>query len=143
MKIYNGKIHLIGSGVYNGGSGGSGGTQVSVLEIGDEVLKRIFISDYLSNYLRVGDEVSLLVFNNLNKHALLGVKVNNKTYKTPLSSILVLFILKMIVFAVIVGGLGIFIADVQHMPLIKFAAILSSLVYIGLKIKALVQLNNF
>lgn len=64
MKTYSGTVKLIGAGTW-ATKGNSGGTTVSVLEIGDHTFKKIGLTDYLSNFLHTGDDVRILVYRTL------------------------------------------------------------------------------
>lgn len=143
MKIYKGKVKLIGSGAWIAGNNGDSGTQLSVLEIGDESLSRIYLSDYLSNYIKVGMDAELLVYKTIFKHAIVGMRVDGKTYKTPASTFLIYFLLQIVAFIGIVAGIGVTAGNVTHNSLISNSAIALCVLYVGIKIKSLVELISY
>jgi hypothetical protein len=143
MKTYKGKVRMIGAGTYVASNNGTGGTQISALEIGDETLTRIYLSDYLSNYLKVGEDAELLVYKTLSKHAIVGLRIGGKTYTTPIGSFLILFLLQIIAFVGIVAGIGVTAGNVSDNSLISSSAIVTCVIYVGLKVKTLIQLMGY
>lgn len=55
-KKYSGKLRLIGAGTWIGGT-----NEPSVIEIGEHTLRNTKYSDYLKNYLNVGEDVTIEV----------------------------------------------------------------------------------
>lgn len=143
MKTYKGKIKLIGSGTWIADNNGTGGTQISALEIGDETLTRIYLSDVMANYLKVGDDAELLVYKTLQKHAIVGMRVNGKIYKSPIDTFIFYFLLQIVAFVGIVAGIGVTAGNVSNNALISNSAIALCVIYAGFRIKALVELIGY
>jgi hypothetical protein len=61
IKIYSGKIRLIGAGSSQFSGGNSHLTVSSVVEIGDHVLKKIGYRSYIESYLNIGSDVDIAV----------------------------------------------------------------------------------
>ena len=78
MQIYQGEIHMIGNGTWMSGANGEGGTLLTVLEIGDKQIKRVYIPDYLKNYLTVGTDTRLLIMRASKNEAVLALEVDGK-----------------------------------------------------------------
>jgi len=86
MKVIEGDIGLVGGGTWTDGGGG-GKTVLSVLEIGDQQLKKILLTDYLANYVKPGKHARLLVSKGLSRGIITrpfiaAVEVDGKKYKT-------------------------------------------------------------
>ncbi len=93
MKTYRGKITRIGQGDWISNGSGGGKTTVSVFEIGVHTLQKLLISDYMINYVNVGEDVEILVSKGLSqglitRKYIAGIKVNGKIYKENLGTIL-------------------------------------------------------
>ncbi len=85
MKVYKGKITMIGQGDWSSKGSGGGQTTVSVFEIGEHNLRKLLITDYMMNYVKVGEEAEILVSKGLSqglitRQVILGIKVNGKKY---------------------------------------------------------------
>lgn len=106
MKIYNGKVNLIGNGTWMAGPNGEGGTLLTVLEIGDTHLKRVYIPDYLKNYLTVGTETRILIMKASKNEAVLALEVDGKKYKIERSLMRKYFMVKRIIAAIGIGIAG-------------------------------------
>jgi len=77
MKI-EGTLNMIGYGEWR-----SGRTKVTSVDIGEESLRNLWVPDYLKNYMRPGDDVTLLVLRMMWQRVLCGVRLpNGKTYAT-------------------------------------------------------------
>ena len=82
MKILSGEITLIGLGNY---LGDKEGTLISAFQIGNEEIYEVLIPDNLSNFIESGAIASVLLDDSLmpiwRPHRIVGVKVDDKTYK--------------------------------------------------------------
>ncbi len=143
MKTYSGKVNFIGAGTWQASSGGAGKTQLTVLEIGNHHFRNITVADYLSNYMKVGEEVEILVYKSFLLHSVLGVKVNGRVFKPSTVSIALIFHLQMIMFCMVVGGGGIAVATINESFLIGLIAIGLCIAYIWSKIKAIARMSRF
>lgn len=77
MKV-SGRLSMMGHGVWSSGS-----SKVSVIEIGEHTLRNVRVSDYLKNYLEVGDTLDIEVVPSFWGLLLVGVRRNGKTYVDP------------------------------------------------------------
>lgn len=91
MKIYKGKVNLVGAGTWEDGV-----TKLSVLEIGDKRIKDIYLSDYLSNYIIPGNNISILVGSGIRKYSVVAVRNNGRKYSDGLGKTLLWFVLAII-----------------------------------------------
>ena len=98
MKVYEGKINLIGHGSWQNSS-----TLLSVLEIGNKTLKNINLSDYLRNYINPGENIKILVYKGILSHFVAGVDNNGKKYKWGFGKFCFAAILKSILFTLVFG----------------------------------------
>lgn len=106
MKIYQGNIQLIGAGSWVHSSLiGSGVTKISVLEIGNERIRNIVVSDYLSNYLLINENVKILVHKGFFNRILVGIEMNNSKYKDFVNYISFWAIIKSIILGFIIKGI--------------------------------------
>jgi len=107
MKIYEGEVGVLGHGTWSDGGGG-GKTILSVLEIGDQQLKRIVLPDYLANYLTPGQRSRVLVGRGLSRGLITrpfvaAVEVNGRKYK--IDSVLTMGIMKTLLYSLLAGPL--------------------------------------
>ncbi len=103
MRVYEGEIGVVGHGTWSDGGGG-GKTVLSVLEIGDQQLKRIVLPEFLANYLTPGQRSRVLVGTGLSRGLITrpfvaAVEANGKKYKVD--SILMMAILKIILYSML------------------------------------------
>lgn len=143
MKTYNGKVNFIGTGTWQASANGAGKTQLTVLDIGNNSFRNITVADYLSNFLKVGEEVDVLVYKSFLLHSVLAIKANGKVYKAPTSSIALVFWLQVVVFCMVVGGGGIAAAFINESFLIGIVAITLCIGYFVRKVKDIIQLSRF
>jgi len=101
MKAYNGIINLIGNGAW---IADANGTRLTVLEIGEKSLKKIFMPDYLANYVRAGNEARLLVFKFITHSQIVAAEVNGKKYKVSLRRMVALSFIPAVLVTLVVGS---------------------------------------
>ena len=107
MQTLEGVIGRVGAGTWQDGGGG-GKTVLSVFEIGNHHLKRVVLPDYLRNYITPGEPARVRIGQGLS-HGLItrpfiaAVEVDGKKYKTD--SVLLMAVLKIILYAIVVGGI--------------------------------------
>jgi len=134
MKIYSGKLRLVGDGRVERGNC----TVRSVIEIGDHTLRDIRADNYIETYLNVGQEMKILVAKFLWRQAILGVHYNGKSYKVSKGSVFFDIPLMLLIilgfYALVASVLGF----VGHLM-----GIASIIWYIRLKSRAIWQFNNF
>ena len=142
MKLISGSVKLIG----NRRNTHRDGETLSVLEVGNQVIRNVVISDYLDNYLNVGEDVELLVYKNLTgKRLITAIKTLNGTYKMSPIGLLIGFIFKTLLFAIPFIGLPLLATNGSYTiftPLVLIGACLTLLFFL-LKMKHLVQLIKF
>jgi hypothetical protein len=103
--MYEGQISVVGHGGWNRGGGK---TVLSVLEIGDQQLKRLVLPDDLANHLTPGRQSRVLVGRGLS-HGLItrpfvaAVEVNGRKYK--IASVLTMGIMKTLLYSLLAGPL--------------------------------------
>ncbi len=139
MKIYSGKLKLVGDGTIRHNSRGPSRTTRSVIEIGDTTLRNVITDNYIETYLSVGEEMEILVARFLWKKAIFGIRKYGKSYKTAKANVYLDIIIIPIFIAVFygmmlageMGGLG------------KVLAIITMIFYAKIKIKAISQFNKF
>lgn len=128
MKVYIGKITMIGQGDWSSKGSGGGQTTVSVFEIGDHSLRKLLITDYMMNYVKVGEEAEILVSKGLSqglitRQVILGIKVNGKTYKESAVKIVFMNLAKIFLYFMLTFPLMLFYDS--KLPLILgFAALI-------------------
>ena len=100
MQTYNGKISLLGNGTW---VGASGGTRLTVLEIGSKELKKIFLPDYIGNYLKPGVDARILVYKGINQQIIVAAEVDGRKYKIGRSKMFTLAFLPAVFLTFTVG----------------------------------------
>lgn len=95
MKIYKGKVGLLGPGTWTTNAVGSGGTKHSIVEIGEHTLRDVWITDYFSNFIKTGAEARFGISGGggrwLGKHLLL-LETNGKKYKEGLFGLIMTYL---------------------------------------------------
>lgn len=138
MKTIKGTVKLIG----NRRTTQNDGLTISVLEIGNTVIKNVAITDYLDNYLNVGEDVEVLVYKGiLQKRFIAAIKVDKRTYKTPIIGLFIGFVMKTFVFAVVFVELPDLFTHGKG-PSFLIGCLLTAVFSLS-KIRDLVQLMNF
>ena len=92
MKMYEGKIGLIGAGTWSRTGTGSGFTKHSIVEIGSHTLKNLIISDYLGNFVHTGSQARFGVSGGLGNRLLL-LEINGEKYKHGYSQLILAHLL--------------------------------------------------
>ncbi|MEQ9402208.1 MAG: hypothetical protein RIM99_01375 [Cyclobacteriaceae bacterium] len=138
MKIYSGKLELVGDGTVQHNKMGPSRTTRAVIEIGEHTLRNVKTDNYIESYLRVGEEMKILVARFLWIKAILGVHINGKSYKASKGNIYFdifpasVFIV--LVYAGLASSVG-FIGHIIGLGLIVY--------YIRFKARAIKQFNRF
>ena len=104
MKIYEGVIETIGRGIWIANTA-KAKVRLSVLEIGNEEIRDVLISDYLRNYLEPGENAKILVYKGilpLHKE-IAAIQINNKKRGEKSSTIIISIIVKVILAGILLG----------------------------------------
>ena len=128
MKVYKGKITMIGQGDWSSQGSGGGHTTVSVFEIGEHNLRKLLITDYMMNYVKVGDEAEILVSKGLSqglitRQVILGIKVNGKKYMESTVKIIFMNLAKIFLYFMLTFPLMLFY-DSKFPLILGFAALI-------------------
>lgn len=138
MKIYSGRLKLIGDGTIEHNKMGPSRTIRSVVEIGDHTLRNIRTDNYIESYLNVGQEMKILVAKFLWKQAIFGVHHNGKSYKVRKADVWMDIPLMLLVI------LGFYLLVASELGFIgHLIGIVSIIWYIRIKSRAVRQFNNF
>lgn len=156
MKVYEGTVELIGAGSWRGGGfGGTGTRKLSALEIGNKTFKNINLSDYISNYLKPGEYVRVLIYKGLTSSWLktsfvAAVEVNNKKHKIGGGRILLIALAKIFLFCMFFGIIGLLVAGIAGATtsmavayIVYFSTIFVCLYYIWFQLKGYFDLMRF
>lgn len=101
MRIYKGIISLIGKGAW---VGTSRGTRLSALEIGSATIKKIFLPDYIANYMKAGDDARILTYQGFNQKIIVAAEVGDKKYKIDRGWMFTLAFIPAVLFTLTIGS---------------------------------------
>ncbi|WP_421875433.1 hypothetical protein [Marinoscillum sp.] len=80
MKIYSGKLHVVGAGTVRHSKMGTATTTRSVIEIGNHTLRNVRTSNFIESYLDTGKEMDLLIARFLWMKAVYGVRSEGRSH---------------------------------------------------------------
>jgi hypothetical protein len=96
LNAIEGEVGLVGAGTWfaRGAGAAGGGTLRTVLEIGDQQLRNIGVSDYLGNYITPGTQVRILVnypiVGLFTKPYIIAVEAHGNKYKEAIAHVLMI-----------------------------------------------------
>lgn len=138
MKIYSGVLELVGDGTIKHNKMGPSRTTRSVIEIGEHTLRSIRTDNYIESYLKVGQQMDILVANFLWMKAIMGIRMNGKSYKVRKAEVYLDIYLMIIVlgllFVLLVNTIG-FFGNIIGIGCV--------ILYIRFKVKAIKQYHQF
>ncbi len=138
MKIYSGVLGLVGDGTVKHNNMGPSRTTRSVIEIGDHTLRSVRTDNFIESYLRVGEKMDILVTNFLWMKAIVGIRMNGKSYKVRKADVYLDIYLMVVVlglfYALLISIIG-FFGNIIGIGCI--------ILYIRIKARALKQFHQF